>query len=496
MTARRIPDKAPATVDRSAVAPVSPWPALSVVIPTHNRHELMAAAVRSVLAQDYPGPIECIVVFDREEPFQPPVVVPEGRTVRIMTNARTPGPAGARNAGVIAATGELVAFLDDDDEWLPAKLRLQVRALQAHPDSAVAVTGIFLGTGLLAAAYPAQELLTLEHLLRGRRIEVHSSSVMVKRSSYLDEIGLLDEAIPGSYGEDYDWHLRSARLAPLVAVRQPLVRVRWQYSYFVDRWHTIIKGLQYQLDHRTGDQPAPAEPGPHLRADRVRLRGRRRPSGGPALGETVPPGRLASAARLSGLSGLLPNPPGPARGAPRPRDGAGGLAMLGVRPARPAPAPRAPSLREGTPHLRPAWLVNLMFLGLFVWWGLGVSGFIQVVLAVPIVVALFVRGKLRVPRSYLLWVCFLAWMLVTYVQVKGISHTISFGGGVPSTSPPGCSSSTSSTCRATAFRPVRSSRRLPRSGSYRGGRRHRHGAPEDQLHDAVREASAGERRGR
>jgi hypothetical protein len=101
--------------------------------------------------------------------------------------------------------------------------------------------------------------------------------------------------------------------------------------------------------------------------------------------------------------------------------------MLGVRPARPAPAPRAPSLREGTPHLRPAWLVNLMFLGLFVWWGLGVSGFIQVVLAVPIVVALFVRGKLRVPRSYLLWVCFLAWMLVTYVQVKGISHTISFG---------------------------------------------------------------------
>ncbi len=250
MTARSIPDESPATADRTSAGPATTWPEVSVVIPTHNRHELMAAAVRSVLAQDYPGPIECIVVFDREEAFQPPVVVPERRTLRITTNDRTPGPAGAYNAGVIAATGELVAFLDDDDEWLPAKLRLQVRALQAHPASAVAVTGIFLGTGWRSARVPGQELMSLEHLLRGRRIEVHSSSVMVKRSSYLGEIGLIDEAIPGSYGEDYDWHLRAARLAPLVAVQRPLVRVRWQYSYFVDRWHTIIKGLQYQLDHR------------------------------------------------------------------------------------------------------------------------------------------------------------------------------------------------------------------------------------------------------
>ena len=83
MTARSIPDGTPATADRSAVAPASTWPAVSVIIPTHNRHELMAAAVRSVLAQDYAGPIECIVVFDREEPFQPPVVVPDRRSIRV-----------------------------------------------------------------------------------------------------------------------------------------------------------------------------------------------------------------------------------------------------------------------------------------------------------------------------------------------------------------------------------------------------------------------------
>jgi glycosyltransferase involved in cell wall biosynthesis len=252
MTARRTTsgERAIAGDELEPAAVKVEWPAVTVVIPTHNRHELMAAAVRSVLAQDYPGPVECIVVFDGEEPFQPPVVIPKDRELRVITNDRTPGPAGAYNAGVMAATSELVAFLDDDDEWLRSKLRLQVQALQAHPQSSVAVTGIYLGTGWRSARIPGRELMTLEYLLRGRRIEVHSSSVMVRRSSYLGEIGLIDEAIPGSYGEDYDWHLRAARRAPLVAVQKPLVRVRWQYSYFVDRWRTIIEGLQYQLGHR------------------------------------------------------------------------------------------------------------------------------------------------------------------------------------------------------------------------------------------------------
>jgi glycosyltransferase involved in cell wall biosynthesis len=225
-------------------------PSVTVVIPTHNRHELVAEAARSALAQDYRGPLEVLVVFDRETPFTLPVEPPPGRTLRTMSNDRTPGPAGAYNAGVIAASGEIVAFLDDDDEWLPQKIQLQVAALQAHPRSDVAVTGIFLGTGFRSARIPGAELLTLDHLLKGRRIEVHSSSVMVRREAYLDRIGLIDEDIPHSYGEDYDWHLRAARIAPIVAVRQPLVRVRWQYSYFADRWQTIIDGLTYQLDHR------------------------------------------------------------------------------------------------------------------------------------------------------------------------------------------------------------------------------------------------------
>ena len=46
-----------------------------------------------------------------------------------MTNERTPGLAGGRNSGILAGSGELVAFCDDDDEWLPTKVEKQVEAL-------------------------------------------------------------------------------------------------------------------------------------------------------------------------------------------------------------------------------------------------------------------------------------------------------------------------------------------------------------------------------
>jgi len=69
------------------------------------------------------------------------------------------------------------------------------------------------------------------------------------RRDVLDIIGLVDEDIPGSYGEDYDLLLRAARRGPIVAVERPLVDVYWHpRSFFADRWQTIVDGLSYLLD--------------------------------------------------------------------------------------------------------------------------------------------------------------------------------------------------------------------------------------------------------
>ena len=69
-------------------------------------------------------------------------------------------------------------------------------------------------------------------------------------SSSIDEIGLVDEEIPGSYGEDYEWILRAAAVTEIAVVTRPLVRVRWHAggSFFSDRWLLMVDGIDYILE--------------------------------------------------------------------------------------------------------------------------------------------------------------------------------------------------------------------------------------------------------
>ena len=241
-------EDATVTAERAAAA-AEAWPSVTAIIPTRDRPEMLRRAVLSVLGQRYEGEVECLVVFDREEPARPDVVVPANRTLTVGRNVRTPGLAGTRNSGALIATGEYLAFLDDDDEWLPDKLRRQIEAMRRDPGASMATCGIVLASGgKTHTRIPRASSVTLEDLTASRRAEVHSSTLVMRRDRFVDEIGLIDEDIPGSYGEDYDVLLRAAKIAPLVAVTEPLVTVNWTVSYFNDRWHTMIEAIHYHLE--------------------------------------------------------------------------------------------------------------------------------------------------------------------------------------------------------------------------------------------------------
>jgi len=227
---------------------------VSAVIPTRDRPELLRRAIAAVLAQDHAGPIEVVVVYDRSTPDQSLARQSYAtggakRTVRVIANDRQPGLAGARNTGILAATGQLIGFCDDDDEWLPGKLAAQIAALD-RTGADFACCGIrvtYQGTAF-DRVLDLDEV-TLPALLRDRMTELHPSTFLIRAAAVRDGIGLVDEQIPGSYGEDYEFLLRAARCRPLVNVRAPGTLVRWhRRSYFAQRWQVISEALRWLLD--------------------------------------------------------------------------------------------------------------------------------------------------------------------------------------------------------------------------------------------------------
>ena len=118
-------------------------PLLSVVIPTWNRERLVCEAVESALRQGetVAGEIEVIVVDDGSTDHTLAVLSHRfGSRIRLLALPQRRGAGAARNAGVREARGELLAFLDSDDLWLPGKLEAELRVLDRHPEAEVIVS--------------------------------------------------------------------------------------------------------------------------------------------------------------------------------------------------------------------------------------------------------------------------------------------------------------------------------------------------------------------
>ena len=108
---------------------------VSTIIPVYNRTAMLGRAVASVLAQTY-RPIEIVIVDDGSTDDTPQfadALAAKHAEVRVL-HERNGGPGAAREAGRQAARGELIQYLDSDDELLPRKFELQVAGLRAHPE--------------------------------------------------------------------------------------------------------------------------------------------------------------------------------------------------------------------------------------------------------------------------------------------------------------------------------------------------------------------------
>ena len=229
-------------------------PAVTVVIPTHNRPDLMKRAVRSVIDQDFSGEVQIIVVFDACEPVLPEVTLAANQSMVGVPNSRSRGLAGARNTGILLADHEFVAFLDDDDYWLADKLRSQIDTFSNEPQALLVGTAMRVSDGVTSHTrlLPGTTV-THAQLLANRLPALHSSSFLFRRDALLGPIGLIDENLPRSYGEDYDILLRAAAIEPIRVVNSALVDVSWGgQSHFFGQWALYAEALQYLLRKHPG----------------------------------------------------------------------------------------------------------------------------------------------------------------------------------------------------------------------------------------------------
>jgi glycosyltransferase involved in cell wall biosynthesis len=226
-------------------------PTVGVVVPTHDRPELLRETLRSVLAQDTDAALDVVVVFDRSTPDPTLAGLSRpGRRVRVLANDRTPGLAGSRNTGILALDTEWVAFCDDDDTWAPTRLSAQLARSRQRPEADVLTTAIrvaYEGAEVPRLAGLAE--VTHADLIRSRMAMLHSSTLLLRRAALLGWLGLVSEEIPGSQNEDWDLLLRAAEKAPIQHVDEPLVRVLWgRSSYFSRQWQSRVESLEWMLE--------------------------------------------------------------------------------------------------------------------------------------------------------------------------------------------------------------------------------------------------------
>lgn len=201
-------------------------PLVSVVIPTYDRPEYLKRAVRSVIEQTYPS-IELLVIDDGSPtPAAETVNTIDTDGISQVNCIRHDGNRGAnaaRNTGIRRATGRFIAFLDDDDQWLPGKVSRQVRRFQEGPSELGVVT---VGSRIvdengnqIGSVCPSIEGDVLEALFRGE--VVGTFSLLMVRSRIISKAGLPDERLPS--WQDREWNLRLAQHCKFSSIDEILV---------------------------------------------------------------------------------------------------------------------------------------------------------------------------------------------------------------------------------------------------------------------------------
>ena len=229
-------------------------PLVSVIIPAFNSGEWLAQAIDSALGQTYPKR-EIVVVNDGSTDLSTHEIAHRYIPFITYIERENGGVAAARNSGINASTGELIALLDQDDVWLPHKLETEVRAWLARPQVALVHSSYHLidehgkriithGDQNWLSRLREREYKPLPGLLID--VPICASTTLFPRK-LLDEVGMFDTTLSGT--DDWDLWLRmAARGYTFYCVGEPLAEYRTHTANTSRNIDLMVSGVLRTLD--------------------------------------------------------------------------------------------------------------------------------------------------------------------------------------------------------------------------------------------------------
>jgi glycosyltransferase involved in cell wall biosynthesis len=197
-------------------------PAVSVIVPTFNRAHVLRRAIESVLSQDFTD-FELLVIDDGSTDATAELVddyIRGDLRVRSLVHPRNAGVSAARNLGLREANGELIAFLDSDDEWLPGKLRRQVDYFDSAPRGVGLLYGAVHTLGAESWTFHPVHRGMIYFILLDHNV-IHGTSGVMLRRDVVDRVGGFAD-MPAI--EDWDYWIRAARCFLVDFLPDPQIR--------------------------------------------------------------------------------------------------------------------------------------------------------------------------------------------------------------------------------------------------------------------------------
>jgi glycosyltransferase involved in cell wall biosynthesis len=227
-------------------------PHVSVIIPTYNRSWCLSEAIDSVLSQTFQN-MELIVVDDGSTDETPALLSRYGDHLRVLRQSNR-GVSAARNGGIQAARGNLIAFLDSDDTWQPDKLARQVDFFDRQPEAMICQTEeTWIRRGVRVNPRRRHRKPSGWVFEASLALCLVSPSAVMMRRELLEEMGGFDESLPAC--EDYDLWLRVSLRYPIHLIEDALVVKRGGHDDQLSRQHSLDRYRIQSLLKILGGEP-------------------------------------------------------------------------------------------------------------------------------------------------------------------------------------------------------------------------------------------------